>query len=83
MAWTFHAFGSELQVQVHQRGTPAMSWVYTPPLAIRQDIKLDALSATGHAGATNLLGTLRVTYWWPGMAMDIQHATAECLNCQR
>ncbi|GAA5830400.1 hypothetical protein JCM3770_006073, partial [Rhodotorula araucariae] len=50
---------------------------------VREALLHDAHDALGHLGSRKSLSSLSLSFYWPGMARDVDKYVAECDGCQR
>ena len=58
-------------------------WVDVPPLVTRERLLIDTHDSLGHCGRDKLLAALRISFWWPGMHMDVAECLRRCTTCQK
>ena len=78
----YWACGKELQVLFPATATSPECWVDVPPLVARAQLLVDTHDSLGYCGQDNLLSTLRGSYWWPGMHVDVADCIWCCSICQ-
>ncbi|CAI5460568.1 unnamed protein product [Closterium sp. Yama58-4] len=76
--------GAEVQGSVYIRKGTARIWVpaYRPLRQLLLSEAHDVVSA-GHFGADKTVKTLSRTYYWPGLAADVEDYIRSCDTCQR
>ena len=78
----YRACGNELQVLLPAMANLPECWVDVPLLMAFEQLLVDTHNSLGHCRWDKLLRTLRGSYWWPGMHVDIANYIWHCLLYQ-